>query len=475
MSKISILVGNSEYDNLSALQCCEADVAAVHELLLATGEYDHTLSVVNKSADTLKNEIRDFVDRQSAISEIFFYFTGHGVANDQGFFYCAKDFIPSEPNQTGLSDGDLDQILRAADAKAVVKVIDACQSGVRTIKSGSQIFMNDNKAGFSNFFRIASCLENQLSYTGEPLSKFTEHFIDAALQKVEGKLYYTEIIAYLRDIFVNEIDQVPFFVTQGDDRTMFCEDTTSLKSLAEKYQSVDTDNDTTEIIVTDEIVTELSILDKLKNVEESYVQPDQAQKKIDSLINIISESLENSKGFSDYYELKSSSEDSYLYASAAMQAFMIRVLEKQDRPDELVYAKHSREYKKRRRGLLGASLMASNIFGVDDEEFVDQYDLELNCPIGKARTTFIFTPKFRALKKLELNVTIAPSLPICYIFSRWTVHPLKTWDTFEEVGQELERNWYKLNWKENSQWIAESILKEFDSFIERQLAKATGE
>jgi len=90
MSKISILVGNSEYDNLSALQCCEADVAAVHELLLATGEYDHTLSVVNKSADTLKNEIRDFVDRQSAISEIFFYFTGHGVANDQGFFTVPK-------------------------------------------------------------------------------------------------------------------------------------------------------------------------------------------------------------------------------------------------------------------------------------------------------------------------------------------------------------------------------------------------
>ena len=472
MTKISILVGNSEYENLTNLSCCEADVAAIDELLSATENFDFTLQLINKTAVEIKDEIRNFLDRHSEITKIFFYFTGHGMTNDQGFFYCAKNFVISEPNQTGLSDSDLDQILRTADANAVVKIIDACQSGVRAIKAGSQIFMNDNKAGFSNFFRVASCSENQLSYTGDPLSKFTTHFIDAALQKTDGRLYYTEIIAYLRDIFANEIEQIPFFITQGDDRTTFCEDCSSLIALAKKYNLSKTDEETTEM-TTDAVSTELSLLEKLQKLEESYAQPDQVQQVVDTQIQKISEFLENTEGFSDYYDLQSSSYDDYLFASASMQAFMIRVLEKQDRPDELVYAKHTREYKKRRRGLLGSALMSSSIFGVDDEEFVDQYDLELNCPLSRARTTFTFTPKFRALKKLELNVTVAPSLPMCYIFARWTAHPLKTWDTYEEEGQELERNWYKLEWSSNSQWIAESTVKEFANFVDRQITKAT--
>lgn len=474
MTKISILVGNSDYDNLTNLSCCEADVIAIDELLSATDSFDHTLQLINKTAVEIKHEIRSFLDRHSEITKIFFYFTGHGMTNDQGFFYCAKNFVISEPNQTGLSDGDLDQILRTAEADAVVKIIDACQSGVRAIKAGSQIFMNDNKAGFSNFFRVASCSENQSSYTGDPLSKFTTHFIDAALQKTDGRLYYTEIIAYLRDIFANEIEQIPFFITQGDDRTTFCEDCSSLKTFAKKYNLSKTDEETTEM-TTDEASTELSLVEKLQKLEESYAQPDQVQQVVDTQIQQISESLENTEGFSDYYDLQSSTYDNYLYASASMQAFMIRVLEKQDRPDELVYAKHTRDYKKRKRGLLGAALMSSSIFGVDDEEFVDQYDLELNCPLSRAQTTFTFTPKFRALKKLELNVTFAPSLPMCYIFARWTAHPLKTWDSYEEEGQELERNWYKLEWSSSSQWIAESTLKEFTNFVERQIAKATKE
>ncbi len=475
MTKISILIGNSEYDNLTNLSCCEADIVAIDELLSATETFDHSLQLINRNAVDIKNEIRNFIDRHSEITKIFFYFTGHGMTNDQGFFYCAKNFVVSEPNQTGLSDSDLDQILRTADANAVVKIIDACQSGVRAIKAGSQVFINDNKAGFSNFFRIASCSENQLSYTGDPLSKFTTHFIDAALQKTEGRLYYTEVIAYLRDIFASEIEQVPFFITQGDDRTTFCEDCSNLKTLAEKYNLSKSEAETAEIITVDDVSTELSLVEKLQKLEESYAQPDQVQQAVDTLIQQISECLEKTEGFSEYYDLQSSSYDNYLFASAAMQAFMIRVLEKQDRPDELVYAKHTREYRKRNRGLLGTALMSSRIFGVDDEEFVDQYDLELNCPLSRARTAFTFTPKFRALKKLELNVTVAPSLPMCYIFARWTAHPLKTWDSYEEEGQELERNWYKHEWSSSSEWVAESILKEFTSFVERQITKATKE
>jgi hypothetical protein len=75
----------------------------------------------------------------------------------------------------------------------VVKVIDACSSGVLLFKTDGS-FLPTNKQGFKNVIQIASCLDSQSSLTGDPLSLFTDKFLHAALRKTEGTVYYTDII-----------------------------------------------------------------------------------------------------------------------------------------------------------------------------------------------------------------------------------------------------------------------------------------
>ncbi|MCK1453180.1 caspase family protein [Bradyrhizobium sp. 35] len=140
MANAAILIGNSRYRNLQKLDCCVNDLAAMNELLAATQKYDSRTTIENVDADALKQQLRDAVHKVSAPNELFFYFTGHGHGHEGELFYCATDFDPKHPNLTGLSTTELHAILRSANAALVVKVVDACQSGTRLIKSEDSLF-----------------------------------------------------------------------------------------------------------------------------------------------------------------------------------------------------------------------------------------------------------------------------------------------------------------------------------------------
>jgi hypothetical protein len=85
-------------------------------------------------------------------------------------------------------------------------------------------FASQQKQGFSNMIQISSCLESQNSLTGDPLSMFTEKFRAAALRKTGGTVFYTDVISSLRDEFINNQNQTPFFVSQGTGREQFTDD-----------------------------------------------------------------------------------------------------------------------------------------------------------------------------------------------------------------------------------------------------------
>eukprot|EP01035_Chromulina_nebulosa_P063283 gene63283-86576_t len=105
------------------------------ELLLATGKYDTIEVIENAYANDLKARIRSATEDAQAADELFFYYTGHCYTYEEEFFYCAFDFDTNRPNESGLSTSDLHTLLRLASADAVVKVVDACNSGTHLIKS----------------------------------------------------------------------------------------------------------------------------------------------------------------------------------------------------------------------------------------------------------------------------------------------------------------------------------------------------
>ena len=177
--------------------------------------------------------MREVIDKQSSVGELFFYFTGHGCQQDDEFYHCATEFDPKNPNRTGISTNELHALLRMASADVVVKVIDACNSGTVLIKSG-QGFALEKEPGFRTLIQISSCLDSQTSLTGQPLSVFTEKFRDSVLRKTEGVVHYTDIIYSLRDEFIGNNEQTPFFISQGTGRERFVDDAKRLITLRKR-------------------------------------------------------------------------------------------------------------------------------------------------------------------------------------------------------------------------------------------------
>ena len=222
MTCLAVLVGNSTYRTLPRLDCCVADVEAMSVLLEATQKYDKVIKLENLAADGLKSSLRSNLDGVENLDELFLYFTGHGFQNESDFYFCATNFDSKRPNETGVSATELHTFLKLAQAALVVKVIDACNSGTQLIKAGEGWLQS--KDGFRNIIQIASCLDTQNSLTGDPISLFTEKFRSAALRKLDGIVYYTDIIDTLRDEFLSNNLQTPFFVSQHTGREQFVDD-----------------------------------------------------------------------------------------------------------------------------------------------------------------------------------------------------------------------------------------------------------
>ena len=233
MTNVAILIGNADYSSLHTLDCCKADVQAMKELLEATEKYAGIYIVEDSAADVIKAKVRQVIQERSPKDELFLYFSGHGYQHENDFYLCATDFDSRRPNATGLSTDELHALLKLADADLVVKVIDACNSGTPLVKAESPLQIHD-KQGFKNIIQISSCREDQCSVTGEPLSLFTEKFRTAALRKTEGAVYYTDIVNSLRDAFIQNDDQTPFFVFQVTGRESFVDNAHRLDALRDQ-------------------------------------------------------------------------------------------------------------------------------------------------------------------------------------------------------------------------------------------------
>ncbi len=190
--------------------------------MTATEKYPEIEMIENADADDLKARIRAAIDKAQSPTELFFYYTGHGYQLADEFYYCATNFDAKRPNETGISTTELHTLLRLAEADLVVKVIDACNSGSLLVKA--ELIIPQHKQGLKSLIQISSCLDSQTSLAGDPLSVFTEKFRAAVLRKVEGVVFYTDVIGALRDEFIDNNSQTPFFVSQVTGREQFVDD-----------------------------------------------------------------------------------------------------------------------------------------------------------------------------------------------------------------------------------------------------------
>jgi hypothetical protein len=415
----------------------------------------------------LKDTIRQVIDNNKPINELSFYFTGHGFQHEDKFFLCPADFNNKRPHVTGLSNTELHTLLRPADAELVVKVIDACYSGVLLVKSGD-VFLPPAKNGFKNLIQIASCLDSQTSLTGHPLSQFTERFRAAALEKLVGPIYYSDIINALRDEFLDDDTQTPHFVFQGTAREMFVDDATRLDRLRAKLFA--TIRDAAALRTLPSVTEEpASIRDILEKAEARFANKEIANALISRLFEKLTTKATESgpELFGDLFDAEFVEHPDF--QETTTRAFIIRVLANEKRADNLVVVTQKPEYRANYLGSIAAGL--SGLLGHPDH-VASQYELNFNCDLQKAQLKITLTPKFVAFKRFVLVVSCAPSLEVCYVFEMLTEHPLRNWGVFDFEGTEIVRRWYKLKWNDPCDALVEKIFDTLQSAVQERVDAA---
>ena len=303
----------------------------MEELLAATGRFDRIEVILNSDSAHLKEAIRTVIDAYKTISEVYFYYTGHGFMRGSEFYYCATDFDDKRPNETGLANSELHVLLRSLEADLVVKVIDACSSGALLIMSDGA-FLPVDKGAFRNILQIASCLDSQSSLTGDPLSLFTEKFRAAALRKTEGVIYYTDIISALRDDFLESNDQTPHFVSQMTGREQFIDNAAKLSALRSKLTApLVVVAATTEANVVQAVVNELEVLTR---AEARFAKKDLVQEFITKLFEKISRETSSNESLGRLFTSEAIIHSDFKEPTA--RNFIIRVLSAEKRPDDFV-------------------------------------------------------------------------------------------------------------------------------------------
>jgi hypothetical protein len=461
MANTAILVGNTDYRNLAKLDCCRDDLLAIRELLEATEKYEAITVIENTDADTLKSQLRIAIDKVKSPDELFFYFTGHGHQHETEFFYCATNFDLKRPNETGISTTELHTLLRLADAALVVKTIDACNSGTLLVKSHNG-WVSQTKDGFRNLIQIASCLDSQNSLTGHPLSLFTEKFREAALRKAEGIVYYTDIINTLRDEFLNNNLQTPFFVSQHTGREQFIDDAARLDDLRRSLMK-ETVDELDQPISGVPVTPPKTLLDRLRAADARVVTPDTMSGLIGEFFDDLIEKISASE-FSDFFELETIEHARFEEPTA--EKFIIRIMSNEKRDDNFVTAEYSRHLRGGNIALGAAAL--SSLLG-SDGLFEETWRLNLNCTMARTQLRITLTPRFINLQRIVLVVSCAPSLDHCYIFEIATQHLLRDFGKFDSHGAELSRRWWKITWRASTGGIVSQIADKLGEAVQTQL------
>jgi hypothetical protein len=427
------------------------------ELIEATDMFQIVHSLLNKCASELKEYIRSIVDGSQPIAEIFLYYTGHGYQCDGEFYLCATDFNAKRPNDTGLSTAELHLLLRSADAKLVVMVFDACSSGTLLVKSDGSFFPVA-KDGLNNLIRVASCLDSQSSLAGDPLSVFTEKFIEAALRKPNGVVYYSDITNALRDDFLSNNVQTPHFISQGTAREQFVDDAKRLDEYRKKFL--------TSLVTDHEDVPAQTAIQIIRAAEAIFGKQDTAQAFIDHLKDRLVSKI-NEAGFGELFDVNSYSHSDYFEPTA--QEFIIRVLSGENRPDNFVTCKLKDEHRKVPAFF---RLAVGNLYGGEPPS---HYELRRNCDLTNVQFTISLTPRYVALKRFILVVSCIPSLELCYVMEILTQHSRTDWDAFDTEGKELVRRWYKLKWTSNCDSLVDTITERLKDAVREsvdQIAKS---
>jgi hypothetical protein len=276
---IAIIIGVSNYsDSKNNLPGCKNDAEAIYQIIKRKDKFDSILYVNdNETSAKTKERLTNFIleNKSKQVTELFFYYSGHGEFSNDEFYYILSDFDTKKKNQTSLQNSEIDDLVRTLSPELVIKVIDACQSGTTYIKESNILnkYFNDSKKGFNKCYFLNSSLNNQSSFQDKNISFFTFSFINALKEHNTNEIRYKDIIDVISDEFSNNQEQTPFFIIQADLTEKFCSFSRELKEYLSSFN-------TPQLSTTALKNKPLSISELVKQDAKEYINKEGAIKSI---------------------------------------------------------------------------------------------------------------------------------------------------------------------------------------------------
>jgi hypothetical protein len=132
--KYALIIGNTEYSdpNLAQLAAPGKDAEDLGAVFRAPefGAFDNVVTLINQESAPAREAIEDFFSNRSRDDLLVFYFSGHGVKDEEGHLYLAvKNTKRHKLDSTGIESAFIKRMMGKSYSKRQVLILDCCNSG----------------------------------------------------------------------------------------------------------------------------------------------------------------------------------------------------------------------------------------------------------------------------------------------------------------------------------------------------------
>jgi len=132
--KFALIIGNTEYidPGLAQLSAPGKDAEDFVRVLKSPNiaAFDRVFSLVNRDVFIANQAIEDFFDRKKPDDLLLFYFSGHGVRDENGFLYLAvKNTNRTRLRSTAIRSDFIREAMDQSRSRRQVLILDCCNSG----------------------------------------------------------------------------------------------------------------------------------------------------------------------------------------------------------------------------------------------------------------------------------------------------------------------------------------------------------
>lgn len=225
-------MGKSEYVSMGDIPVCKRDILVMSRIVRLSGYYEKVLIIDDSIATAVeaKEKIIEFLDScknkdgNGSVSELFFYYSGHGDFNGKEFAFLWGDYEKNRKRQTSILNSEIDAMIRRVNPALVVKIVDSCYSGFLYYK-GSRLmerYLRSSGKVFNKYYLIFSAQNDRDICGDSATSYFTETFFRSLSRENGSAVRYSDIIDYIVDDFSGKKNQMPLFVVHADNMEVFC-------------------------------------------------------------------------------------------------------------------------------------------------------------------------------------------------------------------------------------------------------------